>query len=405
MQLYLQTFLLALLMASCADSDFEAASEERSDGVDAVFNRNYIMEDDFFRAGNAITADDLQGFLEQSPYGNRSWLASERVGGRRAADEIVRVSREFHINPLVLLARMQIENSIVAKAKRPSQDKIDSALGCGCWDGMSCNKNLAGLATQLKCAAQALEYQFLASEDESAKWRMNQSKATQDPLTVRPQNHATAALYAYTPWVMEGEGGNWLVWNVASKFETHAQMLGVLHYIPTAPLMASWTRQSDGTYLLQTLADDEIYRVRYLVDGIEVGRATRDDNPFFGSIRTFNYQGADRPFEVRGYSAEGDWIAYGNGSMDVTSDEGVYIQQADLGEYLIGIERPMEDTYKMQVRFEGEILSDVDTGQDTSTRLRTRLALPLEARGVFEVIVFGESGERLRSYMRELTIR
>ena len=33
---------------------------------------------------------------------------------------------------------------------------------------------------------------------------------------------ATAALYAYTPWVLVGRGGTWLVWNVTKKYANHA---------------------------------------------------------------------------------------------------------------------------------------------------------------------------------------
>ena len=35
-------------------------------------------------------------------------------------------------------------------------------------------------------------------------------------------NHATASLYAYTPWVLVNTGGNWLVWNITRKYEQHA---------------------------------------------------------------------------------------------------------------------------------------------------------------------------------------
>ena len=33
-----------------------------------------------------------------------------------------------------------------------------------------------------------------------------------------PKNAATAALYTYTPWILEGSGGNWLFWNVYRKY-------------------------------------------------------------------------------------------------------------------------------------------------------------------------------------------
>ena len=50
--------------------------------------------------------------------------------------------------------------------------------------------------------------------------------------TVTPANHATASLYAYTPWVLVGRGGNWLVWNISKKYVKYAEDEGL---IPTTP--------------------------------------------------------------------------------------------------------------------------------------------------------------------------
>jgi hypothetical protein len=52
-------------------------------------------------------------------------------------------------------------------------------------------------------------------------WGYDKPKKTNDPLTVTPENKATAALYTYTPWVLEGQGGNWLFWNVYRKYTHH----------------------------------------------------------------------------------------------------------------------------------------------------------------------------------------
>ena len=60
-------------------------------------------------------------------------------------------------------------------------------------------------------------------------WRKNHATRTSDSLMVTPRNDATAALYAYTPWVLQGTGGNWLVWNVTRKFLKHFDDAGTLH--------------------------------------------------------------------------------------------------------------------------------------------------------------------------------
>jgi hypothetical protein len=67
----------------------------------------------------------------------------------------------------------------------------------------------------------------------TSPWVMGRSKRTLDRVRVTPSNHATASLYSYTPWVLSGRGGNWLVWNVTTKFARGFAQLGPLS--PPAP--------------------------------------------------------------------------------------------------------------------------------------------------------------------------
>ena len=69
---------------------------------------------------------------------------------------------------------------------------------------------------------------YQGSIDGDAEWVAGRGRRTLDKIWVVPGNHATASLYAYTPWVLRGSGGNWLVWNVTRKMERHARALGVL---------------------------------------------------------------------------------------------------------------------------------------------------------------------------------
>src|SRR5688572_7075226 len=104
-------------------------------GIPAVFDRHLIMSDEQFVAFDLVTVDELQAFFEDSPYRNRSWLADYRVAdGRTAAEAIVDVAAAEGVNPMLLVSRMQVEQSLVSKSVRPSQYKIDRALGCGCPD-------------------------------------------------------------------------------------------------------------------------------------------------------------------------------------------------------------------------------------------------------------------------------
>ena len=235
--------VVALLSACVADagsseppdheeqSDFDPVpSDGKADGVSATFVANNVVDDALFTGDMDVEA--VQAFLEQSPYGNRSWLASYDVGGVPASQLIVDAARAEGIHPLMLLVRMQVEASLVSKTATPSQSKLSAALGCGCPDGGGCSASYRGLSAQLTCGAITLRKWFDGSEDGSGQWRKGVSRRTLNPKTVTPANNATASLYAYTPWVLVGRGGNWLVWNVTKKYVRYAETTGL---IPTTP--------------------------------------------------------------------------------------------------------------------------------------------------------------------------
>ena len=236
------------LVSGCADepptTDAPAyeAHEEASDfvpvggdaqtktgvGVSDTFDRHQIVAEDFFVNTEAVSGDAIQAFFEESPYG-RSWLADARIGEERASDAIARESREAGINPILMLARMQVEKSLVSKAARPSQSSVDYAFGCGCPDGRSCSSAYRGLSKQVRCAADTLRGLHDDSTAGAGTWRKGSTRRSLDGRSVTPINDATAALYGYTPWVLEGRGGNWLVWNVVKRFTRHFEAMGLLN--------------------------------------------------------------------------------------------------------------------------------------------------------------------------------
>jgi hypothetical protein len=226
--------------------DFEVDQDDtgKADGISpTVFDRNRIVEEAFFTNANAVDGNGVQAFFENTPYGTRSFLANERVGGRRAADVIVEKSREAGINPVMLVARMQVEKGLVSKTQRPSQNTVDFAFGCGCPDGHSCYESYRGLDKQIACAVDVLSRLYEGSVHGTGEWRQGKAKKTLDPLTVTPANHATASLYGYTPWVLPNRGGNWLVWNVTRIHSRHFQQLGLMQ----APSASPWVGTSCET--------------------------------------------------------------------------------------------------------------------------------------------------------------
>ena len=197
--------------------DFEPV-EGKTDGVSEVFNANLVVDDSFFTASNALTPAQIQAFFEHTPYNNRSFLADEKVNGKPFSQVLVEVAQSRQINPIMLLSRMQVEKSLVGKTTRPSGNTVDFAFGCGCPDNQPCNEAYRGIDKQLDCAAKTLKTHYDGSISGTSAWRKGKTKNTLDPQSVTPQSHATASLYSYTPWVLTGSGGNWLVWNIIKKY-------------------------------------------------------------------------------------------------------------------------------------------------------------------------------------------
>lgn len=138
---------------------------------------------------------------------------------------IVDVGTKYHVDPVVLLARMQVEHALVSATTRPDGTRLKSALGCACpVDDSTC----FGLANQLRCAAKTLASGFDNSQHGTGPWTVGKLSSTLDHVRVTPRTDATAALYAYSPWVKLDEGGNWLLWNVTRRFLKHFDAAGVL---------------------------------------------------------------------------------------------------------------------------------------------------------------------------------
>ncbi len=220
---------LSTLLAACADPPAPAYTEhetaedfivEKSGvrGLPGAFDRNHVMDDDFLVDDQAAGEAEVQAFLEDTPYGSRCFLADERVGGVSAAAAIVEGARTEGINPIVLLARMQVERSMIGKSRRPATHDVDFAFGCGCPDGQACDAGYRGLGKQVTCAARTLRRHFDGSIDGTSPFVRGQTRRSLDGLRVTPSNDATASLYSYTPWVLPNRGGNWLVWNITVKF-------------------------------------------------------------------------------------------------------------------------------------------------------------------------------------------
>ena len=232
----MKKLIFSLFLLSCADAIYEEAPpphawdliEIGSDGtakadginVSSNFDPAWIVSDHFFNNTQSVSVNNIQHFFENSPYG-RSWLADATFEGITASQIIYDVALEYNLNPLMLIVRMQVEKSLISTISKPSNNRINYAMGCGCHDYQSCNASYRGFTNQIKCAAATMRRLYEESQNKTNEWTAGQPHRTLDGAYITPANHSTASLYAYTPWVLRNRGGNWLVWNVTLKMYTH----------------------------------------------------------------------------------------------------------------------------------------------------------------------------------------
>ncbi len=199
----------ASLGACSATPSDEAVGGDRASVREAEFDRNSVLTDKALRDTGAMTAADIQAFLDETPWGNTSVLADYEEDGKSAAEIMYEAATKHGINPLELLVRVQMEQGLVSK-KTASDESITLAFGCGCPHSPVCSPKYEGFANQADCAAGTLSRSMdraLTANGTASGWKKGEEKLTQDKVEIVPANAATAALYTYTPWVGEAGGG------------------------------------------------------------------------------------------------------------------------------------------------------------------------------------------------------
>jgi hypothetical protein len=218
-----------------------AASTSLSSG----FTPGYIISDANFYNGSAMTAAQIQTFLNQrvprctigdpgrqagSAWGNTkiakaclrnaTWTTSSRAanayckaysGGSNesSAAIVAKVSRACGINPRVLLVMLEKEQSLITDTW-PTERQFNVAMGYACPDSgpnnsANCDPSQTGFMQQVYRAAWQLQvykanpnsYRYKPFQTNTIQWHPNIGCGTSQ---VYIENWATAALYIYTPY-------------------------------------------------------------------------------------------------------------------------------------------------------------------------------------------------------------
>lgn len=226
---------VAFVAAACSSgpswswpqSDF--AAQEQS----APFDPNTIIDSTASLTDPFSLPDEpsVQSFLAQTPYNGASFLATYASNGVSAAAAISNAANTYQINPLVFLVRAQVDQALISQTTYPSPAaRVEYAFGCGCDEVPSpahptprCDPLLAGFDKQVDCLARTMRSYLDAvcgtAQMTPGGWATNQTMTTIDGVSVTPSNEGTAALYQYSPLVLQNQtGGNWFFWNVWQIF-------------------------------------------------------------------------------------------------------------------------------------------------------------------------------------------
>ena len=215
------------------------------------FNAGKIIDDSIFTNSNSMSVQDIQNFInskvkcdtqgaKRSELGGGTraqWMASKGIstplrcladyrenvtngqnnyskdapaGSISAAEIIYNYSRQFGINPQVLLVTLQKENSLITD-EWPTPKQFSEAMGFGCPDNVApgapaCDASYGSFAAQIYEAARHFRGFFnntsgwyipFTTGNNYVRWSPN---ASCGGSTVNIQNRATVALYSYTPY-------------------------------------------------------------------------------------------------------------------------------------------------------------------------------------------------------------
>lgn len=176
----------------------------------ADWNPSYIIQDDRF-AAISMNQQQVQAFLSSKG----GYLANYRetrnsyVGpnnnrpaiNKLASQIIYEAAADYGLNPQVILATLQKEQSLVTNPS-PAGWNIDWAMGYGCPDGGSCS-SYPGFSMQVDWGSWQLRWNMDRANDPATRYKVapyyTGNTINIDGFSTYLGTGATASLYRYTP--------------------------------------------------------------------------------------------------------------------------------------------------------------------------------------------------------------
>jgi hypothetical protein len=174
----------------------------------ANYDQNNLIDDPIFLNVGTMNQASIQSFLN----GKGGALAhyTDPLVNQGAAQIIYTAAQEYGVNPQVILATLQKEESLITDPS-PDASQYRSAMGYGCPDSSVCDQKYYGLYNQVENGTWQLRFNFERAGGNNSWWNPNISYDTRymvgkslnfgdcSGITVYFSNRGTASLYRYTP--------------------------------------------------------------------------------------------------------------------------------------------------------------------------------------------------------------
>lgn len=180
---------------------------QKGDYVAHKVNFSALMSNEEFTDATALDVGQIQSVLER----NHSFLATYQQDGRQAARIIADAAAAHRVNPRVILATLEKENSLVTREKVPPAWVLRSAMGYAYNDGGGTAGRSSTFASQVDKGTQLMRQLFDEGQALSYPHRMS---VDYNQRRIQVDNAATHALMRYTPHTVDTHlpvvgGGNY----------------------------------------------------------------------------------------------------------------------------------------------------------------------------------------------------
>lgn len=424
---FLKTIFFVLLSFSFAFLDIFVM--QRNLAATDGFNQNNIISDQVFDDYNSMNENGIQNFLNSFPNSCLKSYSSEYPndyfnysGSTSAAAIIKQTSNTWHINPQIILATLEKEESLVSGSLGCESWRYNSAIGMGCPDGGTCpDPKYAGFSKQIMKGMWQLKFNEERSEGNTT-WDDDNSLtyvgfmtegnrartyggqetyydgySTIDGQSVHMDNGATAALYTYTPHFSGNESfsrifNNWFSGSINNAIRL-TQSLSITpngsenenqNYTATFTLHNNSAVAINLGWILVSVRDAQGFNLDFPIENVSIGP---NSDYTYKESRSFEWTDNMYAFINGNYNQNIGW------STDIPYAENQQLKSAD---FLVGS--------NVVIDHDGLIITKINSNTlEADVTLKNRTASPVNI-GWFLVSARDPSGTNIDFPIENVTV-